>query len=324
VSIFVAEFSAYLTIRFEGPEVRPGRMRLDDFIQAARDFSACAKRVAMVLQQSPSTAKGRRPEELVEALSLDIVGFTRGSPAAVAQFERSENQMGLEGLDFGEQTYRALIEGIEIAASLGDSLPPGFDLGVLMKLRDIGKLFNRGVNRMEFTLNHHVLPLKASFDSEKCDRIRQRIEQPEAQRQTIEGRLLMADFKETGRQLRVHPPVGPAITCKFPESLSAEVEECIRQFVRVSGKMQYHPSGEPQYLDITDIEPVEEATLGRTPKETEWIYSFWENPTAEEYARRQGVQPVADAARLYGTGEPEDWEGFDEALQEWRMPQPLT
>jgi hypothetical protein len=40
---FVAEFSAYLTIRFEGPEVRPGRMRLDDFIQAARDFSACAK-----------------------------------------------------------------------------------------------------------------------------------------------------------------------------------------------------------------------------------------------------------------------------------------
>jgi len=25
--------------------------------------------------------------------------------------------MGLEGLDFGEQTYRALIEGIEIAAS---------------------------------------------------------------------------------------------------------------------------------------------------------------------------------------------------------------
>jgi hypothetical protein len=159
------------------------------------------------LQQSPSTTKRRRPEELVEALSLDIVGFTRGSPAAVAQFERSENQMGLEGLDFGEQTYRALIEGIEIAASLGDSLPPGFDLGVLMKLRDIGKLFYRGVNRMEFTLNHYVSPLKASFDNEKCDRIRHRIEQPEAQRQTIEGRLLMADFKETGRQLRVHPPV---------------------------------------------------------------------------------------------------------------------
>jgi len=320
----VAESIAYLTIRFEGPEVRPGRMRLDDFIQATREFSACAKRVAMVLQQSPSTAKGRRPEELVEAVSLDIIGFTPGSPAAIAQFERSENQLGLEGLDFGEQTYRALIEGMEIATGSGDSLPPGFDLGVLMKLRDIGKLFSRGVNRMEFTLNHHTLPVKVSFDSEKCDRIRQRIEQPETQRQSIEGRLLMADFKETGRLLRVHPPVGPAIICKFPENLTAEVEECIRQFVRVSGKMQYHPTGEPQYMDITDIEPVEETAGGGTFKETEWSYSFWENPTAEEYARRQGVQPVTEVASLYGMGEPEDWEGFDEALQEWRTPQPLT
>ena len=316
----MAEPNAYLTIRFEGPEVRPGRMRLDDFIHAAREFSACAKRVAMVLQQSPSTARGRRPEELVEAVSLDIIGFTHGSPAAVAQFERSENQLGLEGLDFGEQTYRALIGGMGIATGSGDSLPPGFDLGVLMKLRDIGKLFSRGVDRMEFTLNHHTLPVKVSFDREKCDRIRQRIEQPEAQRQSIEGRLLMADFKETGRQLRVHPPVGPAIICKFPESLTAEVEECIRQFVRVSGKMLYYPTGEPQYMEITDIEPVD----GKTFKETEWRYSFWENPTAEDYARRQGVQPVADAAELYGSGAPEDWEGFDEVLLEWRRPQPLT
>jgi hypothetical protein len=167
---------------------------------------------------------------------------------------------------------------------------------------------------MEFTLNHHTLLVKASFDREKCDRIRQRIEQPEAQRQSIEGRLLMADFKETGRQLRVHPSVGPAIICKFPESLTAEVEECIRQFVRVSGKMLYYPTGEPQYMEITDIEPVDEKAF----KETEWSYSFWENPTAEDYARRQGVQPVADAAELYGSGAPEDWEGFDEALQGWR------
>ena len=47
----MAEPNAYLTIGFEGPEVRPGRMRLDDFIQATREFSACAKRVAMVLHQ---------------------------------------------------------------------------------------------------------------------------------------------------------------------------------------------------------------------------------------------------------------------------------
>jgi hypothetical protein len=202
-------------------------MRLDDLIEAAREFSACAKGVAMVLHQSRSTATGRRPEELLSALSLDIIGFTEGSPAAVMHLERSEGQMLLDGVDFGDHAYRTLVKGIEMASSSSDSLPPGFDFGVL-RLRDIGKLFNKGLARMEFTLREPGRPLKAGFDRERCDRIRQRIERPEAQRQTIEGRLSMADFKESARILRVHPPVGPAINCKFPENLIGEVQDCIR------------------------------------------------------------------------------------------------
>jgi hypothetical protein len=316
--------NAYLTIRFEGPEVKPGRMRLDDFIQAAREFSACAKRVALALQQAPSAAKGRRPDDIVEALSLDIVGFTHGSPAAVAHLERTDGQMMMELADFGEQTYRSLIEGIEAAGGPGEALPQGFDLGVLMKLRDIGKLFNKGVNRMEFTLNHRARPVRASFDLQKCDRIRQRIEKPEAQRQTIEGRLLMADFKESGRQLRVHPAVGQPVICKFPESLSAEVEECIRHFVRVSGTMDYHPTGEPRWLNITNIEQIDEPTASALAEGgADWSYDYWENLPAAEYARRQGVQPVSDFSVLFGAGQAEDWEGFDEAVERWREENPV-
>ena len=51
----------YLTIRFEGPGVKPGRMRLEDFVQAARDFSDCAARIAMNLQNRPRSLEGRRP-----------------------------------------------------------------------------------------------------------------------------------------------------------------------------------------------------------------------------------------------------------------------
>src|SRR2546422_10291534 len=92
--------NAYLTIRFEGREVMPSRMRLDDFIQAAHEFSSCAKRVALALQQTPSTARGRRPEELIGALSLDLVAFTDGSPAAVAHLERTDGQMLMQNADF--------------------------------------------------------------------------------------------------------------------------------------------------------------------------------------------------------------------------------
>jgi hypothetical protein len=40
---------------------------------------------------------------------------------------------------------------------------------------------------------------------------------------------------------------------------------------------------------------------------------------AEEHARLQGVQPVIDFSALFGAGKGEDWEGFDEALKQWRQ-----
>jgi len=296
-------------------------MRLDDFIQAAREFSACAKRVALALQNTPSTTEGRRPKDVTESLSLDLVAFNEGSPAAVAHLERTQDQMQIDEVDIGEQAYRLLIEGLEAVGADGDTLPEGFDLGVLLKIRDLGKLFNKGVNHINFQLNHRTTPVKATFDSLKYDRVRQRIERPEAQKVTLQGRLLMADFKETGRQIRIHPSVGQPVICQFAEDLSAEVEECIRGFVRVTGKMVYHETGVPKWLELTDIERVEASSDTTAVQETGWTYAFWESLTAEEYAQRQGVTPVTDTGILYGEFEPRDWDGFDDALESWRTAQ---
>lgn len=71
-------------------------------------------------------------------------------------------------------------------------------------------------------------------------------------------------------------------------------------------------------FELTDIERVEVPSDAMAIQEAGWIYDFWESLTAEEYARRQGVTPVADTAILYGEFAPEDWEGFDEALESWR------
>jgi len=313
--------TAYLTIRFEGPDVKPGRMRLDDFIQAAKEFSVCAKRVALALHQTPSTAKGRRADEVVTALSLDLVGFTHGSPAAVAYLERSPGQSLMEPFeqDLGELTYKTLVEGIDSVANGGDALPQGFDLGVLMKLRDMGKLFGKGVTSMQFTLNHRAKPVVAVYDQAKCQRIRERISKPEAQLMTISGRLLMADFKETGHALRIHPAVGVPISCKFPDSLSAEVEENIRQYVEVTGQMEYSSSGGQRCLAISNLERVEAPTESVTAEASpSWTYNFWENPSAEEYASRQGVKPITNFSTIFGAGKDEDWDGFEDELKKWR------
>ena len=315
--------NAYLTIRFDGPEVKPSRMRLDDFIQATREFSACAKRVALALQHTPSAVPGRRPNDVTEALSLDLIGFTEGSPAAVALLDRTDRQIIMQNADFGGTTYKVLLEGIEAVSQDTAALPPGFDLGVLMKLRDFGRLFSKGVSRVEFTLSHRPSPIKAAYDLRGQDRVRQRIAQPQSQQQAVQGRLLMADFKETGRQLRVYPSIGQPILCNFPENLSAEVEECIRQFVRVTGRMEYNPGGEPHRLEIADIERVDEPLGVSAAHEAAWSYGFWESPSAEEYARRQRVGPVTETASLYGPRKAQDWEGFDEALERWHAENPV-
>lgn len=324
----------YLTLRLEGPAVKPGRMKLDDFIVIAHEFSNAVKRVATVLMNRQSLSGGWFTASVVNSLSLDLVGYTHGSPAVVAFFERTarspQDQLFPAEEDLGERAYSALVAGLDQLVDPSDAMPIGYDLGVLMKLRDMGKALDRGITTMEFTLNHRPQIVKGALTPRTYKRVRDRIARPQAHQVTVEGRLLMADFKETGRQLRIHPPVGLPILCRFEETLEGTVEECLRANVKATGKATYNAQGAITTIDLTDVDPIEMPAI---PLELEmveetaptWRYGFWENISADEYAARQGVRPVEDVQVLYGSGEePEDWAGFDEALEEWRAQDPAN
>ena len=316
------ESNPYLKLRVEGPAVSASRMRLADFIKLAKDFSDAAKRVALVLQNSKSTIAGRRREDLLKALSLDIVGFTHGSPAAVALFERSEKQTVIEGVDvdLGEQAYCALVEGMVQLESSSQTLPEGFDTGVLLKVRDIAKTLERGVSQIELTLNHRSKPVRACFGDALLTRIRERIDRPDPQQVTLSGRLLMADFKETAHRLRIHQPAGEPITCVFKDELSDEVEDCIRQFVKITGSAQYNEKGSITCVQVNDIERIEQPVTeyveetGLAEKET-----FWAAPSLDQMIAESGILPVSNFDSLLG-GWPEDEleDQFEEIYREER------
>ena len=233
-------------------------MKPDDFVKLATEFSNASKRVALVLQNARSNTSSRRSRDLLKSLSLDLVKFSHGSLAVVTLFECSERQTMIEECDLGEQAYRELLNGINEVVDDNDALPQGYDLGVLLKIRDIGKILNRGVSRIDFTLNHRTKPVRATFNKETFQRVRARIEKPEPQKVTIQGRLLMADFKEPEHRLRVHPSVGEPVNCLFSDGLSDKIEENIRQFVRVTGSTKYNAQGEVTRINISDIENIEE------------------------------------------------------------------
>ena len=97
--------------------------------------------------------------------------------------------------------------------------------------------------------------------------------------------------------------------------------------------MELHPEilikdGAPQfavlpYDEFVQIEAVLRHLTGGTFEPDCRYGGFRDNLSAQELARRQGVVPVDRTEYLYGEGDPEDWEGFDDALAQWRAEHPV-
>ena len=97
--------------------------------------------------------------------------------------------------------------------------------------------------------------------------------------------------------------------------------------------IELHPEilskdGAPQFavLSYDEYLQVEEMLRGLTPnmpKSDPRHGGFWDNVSAEELARRQGVKPVADLSELAWPYGPDDWDGFEEAVERWRNEHPI-
>ena len=138
---------------------------------------------------------------------------------------------------------------------------------------------------------------------------------------TIEGWLLMADFKKNGTRCRVHPPTGESILCRFDEVHKDEVLKNILQYVRVVGETTEIATSEKiEGIWIRGIECIEECQedLDRLPPGTPISQSFWESPTLQELAYSQNVRPMTNVRSLFGTWPGTTDDGFEEAINELR------
>jgi hypothetical protein len=137
-------------------------------------------------------------------------------------------------------------------------------------------------------------------------------------RRTIEGHLLMGDFKETELRCRIHPPVGQPITCTFDEHRRNSVLAALTHYVRVVGESQ-EANGEILGLVITHIE-ILDREMG-TSMNSDTAGSFFGTKTnLDVVAREQGVSVATNFDELLGDFWPEG-ESADEfiaTVQRWR------
>lgn len=140
--------------------------------------------------------------------------------------------------------------------------------------------------------------------------------------QTIEGRLLMADFKEHDTRCRVHPSVGNPVVCLFDNEKRKAVLESLLRFVRVSGEAKRDAvSGKILSIKIHDIEKLdnrEEKYACLHTEEPPVAHDFWESPTLEELARRQNVRPINDIREIIGTWPGNTDDGFEDEIDRLR------
>lgn len=314
-----------LKIRFDGKAVGPGKIPVSHLLRFLSNLNKAFQRTGRVLSgDSESVRQGRPPHSIKEDVALDLVLLTEGSPAAVLGFERRQDAAKFEQMDFGLEILEKAVGGLDDVQAQGDdeSLPAGYDAGVLMAWRDAGLLFGQGIDRIELTLNHRAKPVTTSFTPTGYSRIQERIKGPQTNIRTIEGRLLMADFKEHGTRCRVHPSAGEPILCLFDEEQKDEVLEDILQYVRIVGEAKEDPlTGKISSIKIHDIERLEDRedeAAELLPQGTPVSRDFWESPTLDELAESQHVQPMADVRTIFGTWPGEDDDGFESAIDDLR------
>ncbi len=312
-----------LKVRFDGEAVGPGRIPVPHLLRFLINLNKAFQRTGRVLLgETESVRRGRQPRNIKDELAMDLVLLTHGSPAAVLGFERRRGQTSLLGMDFGQEILEKAIDGLNYVQTSGDLLPSGCDAGVLLAWRDAGILFSQGIKKISFTLNHRKIPMAASFTPEGFSRIQERIKGPQTNIRTIEGRLLMADFKEHGTRCRIHPSVGEPVLCLFNEEQKDEVLEDILHFVRIVGEAKEDPvSGKIASIKIHDIERLEDReneAIDLLPLGTPISRDFWESPTLDELALAQNIKPLEDVRALFGTWPGEAGDGFEESIDELR------
>lgn len=243
------------------------------------------------------TWKGLTSSEIRSACTLDVVAFDKGSFCLALDLQRSQPQ--IQGLDLGERALEALVAGLGELQGGGHQPPNNFRPAALVELRHVGRLLGDGIDRIELTLKTRQCNLAATYDEPTLERVRRMLERPSERHETIEGRLLMADFNEPRTRCRIHPAAGEPVQCTFDPHMMEEVQENLRSFVRAKGEGQRDPStGRVISFQILEIDPLEVETEATTIGGSE----FWQEKSVEELARDQGVAVPQPLDEIIGKG----------------------
>ena len=298
-----------LRVRIAGPGVRSKSISVPDLLKLCKAIQSAVYRQAEAMEGKRSLRTGPITGTAQEECTLELIGIGKGSTTLSFRQAKPQQHLPMPGsTQFGADVVGKVAATVRALGTQKRQPDGDVDFGVLDSLKELGDMIGgRSITEINFTVPRHngTPKVKAVFNKLVHERIIQMARSPQQQEMTFEGRLEMADFKETGKSCRLHPPLGQAIQCTLDPAKEDEVYEALRKPVRLSGTAKTNPNtGKLEGLHIQKIEILEELMLG--------VKDFFASHSLEHLAQTQGVKPLIKPRVLEG-GWPEE-EDLDEFL----------
>ncbi len=279
-----------LELRATGPVTEGGRMPLSEIARLAGELQATIERIALNLSGG-RTIGGRRPQDVVDAVRLELYGFSPGS----ARLAIRRPKAALGDHDLLVESMDALEYGAKQIQRQTHTLPPGFTSQVVDGLiRLSGGIADGFMTQVELTRNGKPI---LTVDNEFRILVRKLRQSTRRDEATVVGLLQMGDFAPSSLRCRVDT-LSASIVCTFDESMKDMVLAAMDRMVSVRGVAEFAVDGVTmRSLDIEEIDVLDAA----------------EDVSLESLTRSQGVAPLTDIA-LLATSEPMTDEEFDTFL----------
>ncbi len=305
-----------LKFKFDGASIHDGRILFDDLNLFISNISLAIDRIINKMELGESIKKGR-PTKASQILSaLEIVSIRKGSFRCGLDLRR--NGQSFPGWDLGEQAVDILTHTFG-AIQKDKQLPQESDHGVMIALRDAGRIFDRGIENVFINTNTALLGSKRIRYAQPIrEKIVKYINRYESGYAIAEGRLLELDTEEDRLRCRIRPSSGEPIICKYDEQITNQIIKYLRQFVQVRGEATYDSvTNKITYIHVKDIEQIGE--LSGLDTKISPSQSFWKAKNFDELANEQGVYPIIDLNKLTKDWpEDTDFDSFFEAVRSTR------
>ncbi len=259
-----------ITVHLEGPRVAKGRLSVDDFGRLIKGIQLSVKRIGLNRAGRRGGGPGRLPKEIEAACSLEVVSLDRGSLSVTLALPEPSEQVSLFE-DPGEEALALLVDGLAHIEQATESWPEPIDPSVIEPLLDVGRLLDRGIERVELRLGDGRVRRHAAMNLQLRSRLRSQIERPLPSETSTVGLLMEIDFKD--HTAEVHEPSGNVVRLSFAPEEDELMREAAKARVRAIGEGERHTDGRLARVTLKRLEILDggadegEQLPGRLPQE---------------------------------------------------------